>query len=67
MITKRMQEALDIVTALSPEEQDRVAAAIQILLRHPPVATDVVRPAVVAAFEQVMANSANVLDYLKDK
>ncbi len=36
MVTERMQEVIDTVTSLSPEEQDRVAAAIQVILRHPP-------------------------------
>jgi hypothetical protein len=37
------------------------------VLRHPPVTSDVVRPDVMAAFEQVMSNSTEVLDYLRDK
>ena len=67
MVTERLQEVIDTVTSLPPEEQDRVAAAIQALLRQPPVTSDVIRPEVLAVFEQVMANSTEVLDYLRDK
>ncbi len=67
MVTEQLQRVFDIATKLPPEEQDRLAAAIQALLRQPPVTADVVRPKVLAAFEQVMANSTKVLDYLRDK
>jgi hypothetical protein len=66
MITERLQQAIDAVKDLPPEEQDRVAAAMQVLLQ-PPVTSDEVRPEVVAAFERVIANSDAVLDYLRDK
>lgn len=67
MVTERMQHMIDMVARLSPDEQDRVAAAIQAVLQQPPVTSDVVRPEVLAAFEQVMTNSTEVLDYLRDK
>ena len=67
MITERLQQVIDAVAALSPEEQDRVAAAMQLVLQQPPVTSDVVRPEVIAAFEQVMNHSTAVLDYLRDK
>lgn len=67
MVTERMQDVIDMVAKLSPDEQDRVAAAIQAVLQQPPVTSDVVRPEVLAAFEQVMTNSTEVLDYLRDK
>jgi hypothetical protein len=51
--------------ALPPEEQDRVAAAIQPVLRQPLVTSDAVRSDVMAAFERVMDGSSAVLDYLK--
>jgi hypothetical protein len=67
MVTERLQKVIDAVKDLPPEEQDRVAAAMQVLLQQPSVTSDVVRPEVMAAFEQVMANSDAVLDYLRDK
>lgn len=67
MITGRLQEVIDEIAALPPEEQDRVAAAMQVVLRQPAVTSDDVRPEVLAAFEKVMSNSQDVLDYLKDK
>ncbi len=67
MMTERMQQVIDAVQSLPPEEQDRVAAAIQVLLRQPSVTSDAVRPEVMAAFEKVIANSSDVLEYLRDK
>jgi uncharacterized protein (DUF2336 family) len=67
MITEQLRKAIEDVAALPPEEQDRVAAALRILLQQPPVTSDTVRPEVMAAFEQVMANSSAVLDYLRNK
>lgn len=67
MVTERMQQMIDMVSSLSPDEQDRVAAAIEAVLQQPPVTSDVVRPEVMEAFEQVMSNSTEVLDYLRDK
>jgi hypothetical protein len=67
MITERLRQVIDVVKDLPPEEQDRMAAAMQMLLKQPPITSDEVRPEVMAAFEQVMANSTNVLDYLLDK
>lgn len=67
MVTESMQRVIDAVTALPPEEQDRVAAAMHFVLQQPPVTSDEVRPDVMAAFEQVMEHSGAVLDYLRDK
>ena len=67
MITEHLQEIIDALKDLPPEEQDRVAAAVRLLLRQPPIASDAVRPEVMAAFEQVMTNASTVLDYLRDK
>lgn len=67
MVTESMQRVIDAVTALPPEEQDRMAAAMQLVLQQPPVASDEVRPDVMAAFEQVMEHSSAALDYLRDK
>jgi hypothetical protein len=67
MITENLQRAIDEAKDLPPEEQDRVAAAIHLLLKQPPVPSDAIRPYVTTAFEQVMSNSAAALDYLRDK
>lgn len=67
MITERLQHVIDELARLSPEEQDHVAAAIQAVLRQPSVTSDTVRPEVMAAFEQVMTHSTEVLEYLRDK
>lgn len=67
MLTERLRRMIDAVKDLPPEEQDRVAAAMQVVLQQPPVTSDVVRAPVMEAFERVMEHSANVLDYLRDK
>jgi hypothetical protein len=67
MITDRLQHIIDEAAKLPPEEQDRLAAAMRIVLDQPPVASDVVRSEVMDAFEQVMRDSTEVLDYLRDK
>jgi hypothetical protein len=67
MVTARLQEVIDEVTRLSAEDQDRVAAAIQAVLRQLAVTSDTVRPEVMAAFEEVLAESTDVLEYLRDK
>jgi DNA/RNA-binding domain of Phe-tRNA-synthetase-like protein len=67
MVTEQMQRVLDILTSLPPEEQDRVAAAIQTVLDQPAITSDETRPEVMAAFEQVMERSTSALEYLRDK
>ncbi|HEX5440289.1 MAG TPA: hypothetical protein VFW76_05355 [Ktedonobacterales bacterium] len=67
MITDRLQHVIDMAAKLPPEEQDRLAAAMQTVLDQPPVTSDDVRPEVMEAFEQVMNDSTAVLDYLRDK
>ncbi len=67
MISDRLQHVIDEISKLPLEEQDRVAAAMQAVLEQPSVTSDVVRPEVMEAFEQVMAHSTDVLDYLRDK
>jgi hypothetical protein len=67
MLTERLQHIIDVVKNLPPEEQDRVAAAMQAVLEHPPVTSDAVRPDIIDAFERVMNHSTDVLDYLRDK
>ena len=67
MVTENMQRVIDAVTALPPEEQDRMAAVIQLVLQQPSVTSDEVRPDVMAAFAEVMEHSDAVLDYLRDK
>lgn len=67
MITDRLQHIIDEAAKLPPEEQDRLAAAMRIVLDQPPVASGVVRSEVMDAFEQVMRDSTEVLDYLRGK
>jgi hypothetical protein len=67
MITEHLQQVIDELQELPPEEQDRMAAAMRLLLQQPPVKSDEIRSQVMAAFEQAMANSTDVLDYLRDK
>ena len=67
MITDRLQHVIDMAAKLPPEEQDRLAAAMQTVLDQPPVTSDDVRPEVMEAFERVMNDSTAVLDYLRDK
>jgi hypothetical protein len=67
MITERLQHLIDEIATLPPEEQDRMAAAMQMLLRPPSVTSDTVRPEVMAVFERVMDQSSEVLEYLKDR
>src|SRR6185437_4710897 len=40
MITESLREVIEAVAALSPEEQDRVAAAMRLVLKQPPVTSD---------------------------
>lgn len=67
MITERLQRLIEVMKDLPPDEQDRLAAAMQRLLEQPGVTSDVVRPEVMAAFEEVIKGSTAVLDYLRDK
>ncbi len=67
MLTEGMQRLIDKVKDLPPAEQDRVAAALQIVLQQPSLESDTVRPEVMEAFESAMADSCDVLDYLRDK
>jgi hypothetical protein len=67
MITERMRQLIDEIAALPPEEQDQVAAVMRLVLHQPPVTSDTVRPETMAAFEQVMTNTTEVVDYLRDK
>ena len=67
MVTERMRQVIEEVTNLPPDEQDRVAAAIQALLRQPAASSDEARPEVMDAFDDVMAESTAVLEYLRDR
>ena len=67
MLTKRMRKAVEAIEQLPEAEQDQLAAAIERALEQPAVSSDTVRPDVAAAFTDVIARSAAVLDYLKDR
>jgi hypothetical protein len=62
MITERLQHVIDEIAKLPPEEQDRVAAAIQAALEMPRLS-----PEWQASVERVMQEQAETLEYLKDK
>ncbi len=67
MLTNRMRKAVEAIERLTEAEQDQLAAAIERALEQPAVSSDTVRPAVAAAFTDVIAHSDAVLDYLKDR
>jgi hypothetical protein len=67
VITESLRQVIETVSALPPEAQDRVAAAMRVVLEQSPVPSDAVRREVMVAFEQVMEHSTEVLDYLRDK
>lgn len=63
MLTEQLRQMIEIATSLTPEEQDRIALAIQRELIR-----DVeVRPEVVDLFDEVYEDSTAVLDYLRDR
>jgi hypothetical protein len=62
MITERLRHMIDEISKLPPEEQDRVAAAMQTLLGQPQVS-----PEWRASVERVMKEQTETLEYLKDK
>ena len=62
MITERLRHMIDEISKLPPEEQDRVAAAMQTLLGQPQLS-----PEWRASVEQVTKEQAETLEYLKDK
>jgi hypothetical protein len=64
MITERLQQVIDEVAKLSPEEQDRVAAAMQVILGQP---APQLSPEWRAAVERAMREQAETLEYLQDK
>jgi len=64
MITGRLQHIIDEISKLPPEEQDRVAAAMQAVLEQP---VPQLSPEWRAAVERAMREQAETLEYLKDK
>jgi hypothetical protein len=62
MITERLRHMIDEISKLPPEEQDRVAAAMQALLGQPQLSSEWR-----ASVERVMKEQAETLEYLKDK
>jgi len=62
MISDRLQHIIDEIAKLPPEEQDRVAAAMQAVLGQPQLS-----PKWHASIERVMRDQAETLEYLKDK
>jgi hypothetical protein len=62
-----MRKAVEAIEQLPEAEQDQLAATIERALEQPAVSSDTVRPEVAATFADVIARSAVVLDYLKDR
>lgn len=62
MITERMRHLIDELTALPPEEQDRVAAALDAVLRQPDSSGDAARPLA----EQEPAEPNPIFDNVED-
>ena len=62
VITERLQQVIDEISKLPPEEQDRMAAAIRAVLERPQLS-----PEWRNAVEQVTREQAETLEYLKDK
>lgn len=67
MMTEHLQRVMERVSALSPEEQERLARVLESLLAQPSVSSGVVRPEVMEAAQAVIAESTATLDYLRDK
>jgi PAS domain S-box-containing protein len=62
MLTARLQRLIETVKELPPEDQDRVAAALQIVLQHSPAPSNGVRPAATKTFELVTEHSTDALE-----
>jgi hypothetical protein len=60
-VTEQLQQVIDEVMKLPPEDQDRVAA-IQAVLEQPQLS-----PEWRASVERVIRDQAETLEYLKDK
>lgn len=67
MIAEELQRLIDEMSTLPVAEQKRLAKVLESLLHEPILSSDVVRPEVRRAFEQALAHSPAVLDYLRDK
>jgi len=67
MLSQRMRKAMEAIERLPAEEQDQLAAAIERALEQPAIGSDIVRPEVARVIEDVIARSAVVLEYLKDR
>ncbi|HKW22563.1 MAG TPA: hypothetical protein VJO13_14355 [Ktedonobacterales bacterium] len=62
IITEQLRQVIDEISKLPPEEQDRVAAAMQAVLGQPQLS-----PEWHDAVERVMRDQTETLEYLKDK
>jgi hypothetical protein len=66
MITKGVQQAIDVTKDWPPEKRDGVEAAIRLRLQQPPVTSDAVRRGVTAALGRVISKSTEAHDYLRE-
>jgi hypothetical protein len=67
MMTEHLQRVMEQVSALPPEQQERLARLLESLLKQPTVSSGVVRPEVMEVAQAVIAESTAALDYLRDK
>lgn len=67
MLTARLRAIVEDAARLPIEEQDRVAEALEALLKQVRPAPGEIAPEVRAAIDRAMAQHAATLEYLKDK
>ena len=67
MVTEALQDVFERIKGFPAEDQDRIAAALRVMIEQPPVTSDAVRPEVMDAFHEMLGKTSSVLDYLKDR
>ncbi len=67
MLTERLQAVVEDAGRLPTEEQDRVAQALEAILKQLRQTPSEIAPDVRAAIDRAMAQHAATLEYLKDK
>ena len=63
MLTEQLQRMIDTIAQLPPEDQDRIARAIEEAIMK----GGMVRPEVIAAAREMMEKHRATLEYLADK
>ncbi len=67
MLTERLQAVVEDAGRLPIEEQDKVAEALEAILKQLRQAPGEIAPDVRAAIDRAMTQHAATLEYLKDK